>query len=601
AFAKGGVDATELQPVALDNSVRCNRIFFRSSQYYKGTIFVVPRIVSGGGPGARRIYDVYPSDNPNEYNLILKFYFPLNDEVMKSSAASVSKQDSDSCNWATVKEAINHDLGANSEQRINTIARIPLTSLEVNIDGIKDVGLIGRSPGVNKEADILNYYGRSLTAHFKITAQELQFFQKRVISPSGLVAHVRLRFQAKQRDGSVRAEINLQKLRTNFAAAAKAKNLGKIAKADLEAMISASTDSETVKIVSEAGSGTSLEAVAKSAVDKLLGELKTAIDAAPEKQAQSCGADDSSVCVGAVLDILSNKVNRTFSFEQITAPESASSQADVQFVTTRLTDPRIQEVAVQAVYEDPTLGFSLNAGQTITIALASNHLEKIEYVEEKSYITSSQVGELQLIKFLPDLINPNMSTRDQSYNGEVILEGKWSPLGIGYGYTPASQRYLWVRTERFPQRSKVSAEKIKYTLEEFKGLPVAVSFSALGDRYSVKMDELAADNPGYWTGRFDEKTARIFLTATRDLGILRFRDRMKKGEDASDDKKVLDEVTEISESVVGIINSIDHAVLKQDDDALTSQRTITFNVTAPETPEAARALEAKREQAPSGG
>src|SRR5262249_23713018 len=110
ALAKGGVESAQLDYVALDSSVECNRIFFQSTQHFRHTLFVIPRVEAGSGIEGARKYSISPGDKPGTYRLSVRLYFPSSDEALKSTSASVLKRDFSACNWDEVKHSINKNI-----------------------------------------------------------------------------------------------------------------------------------------------------------------------------------------------------------------------------------------------------------------------------------------------------------------------------------------------------------------------------------------------------------------------------------------------------------------------------------------------------------
>lgn len=137
-----GVDGAQLQPVSVPVDSSCNRIFFRSSQHFNHTVFVVPHAVPGTfGDGDDRNFAFAPIPGANLQNpdaqkwfLYLRLRFPSDGEVSNSRGASTLAVDEHMCDFDNVKLQINR---ADPSLKVFTIAPIPLTSIQVNIPGIK--------------------------------------------------------------------------------------------------------------------------------------------------------------------------------------------------------------------------------------------------------------------------------------------------------------------------------------------------------------------------------------------------------------------------------------------------------------------------------
>src|SRR3569623_1224851 len=143
-----GVEGAQLQPVPLPVDSSCNRIFFRSSQHFNHTVCVGPHAVPGavGDGDSRSFYfaqipDVNMQDaTARKWFLYLKLRFPSDGEVSLAKGASSQAIDEHMCDFDAVKVQINR---ADPSNKVYTIAPIPLTSMQVNIPGIQDVGSIG--------------------------------------------------------------------------------------------------------------------------------------------------------------------------------------------------------------------------------------------------------------------------------------------------------------------------------------------------------------------------------------------------------------------------------------------------------------------------
>lgn len=578
ATAKSGVEAAQLDYVALDTSVECNRILFRSSQHFKHTLFVIPRIVPGTGVDGARTYNIVPTGKPGVYDLTINLYFPSNDEVLKSSTASVIKKDNMACNWDEVKYSLNKNI-QDPQLKITTIGKIPLTSIELRIPEIKDVGLIGRSITTNEEADILDYYGKSLAVHIKITEAEKSIFQSKLVSQDGIGAIVKFRFQARSRNGSVHASVNLENLVQNFSAAASAKGLKFLASGDLETTLKSSLTENSIRITNESGTTEDSARITNMLIDKIFKEVSLStenISAGATKQAK---AGSGQVSVAAVIEILKTKINSEISYNLVAAPESASAQTEIKLRTDRLNDPNVAEVTLIAGYGAPSLGLTLNSGQSTTITPSYWSLDKINYIENRKYLSSGEIQNLNLGSYFPDLLEQSMVVQDIDINGTLLAEGKWTPLS---GSSPVAMpgKYRWVRIQKEPIRFRDSSNIIQPTLEALTQLPIFVSFSELGDRRLFKLSELLEENP-FWSATYDTLTGRLIVTAKQNLGTLRFHDRMRGKENIQYASIPLDQVFQIRTGFWGGLTYQKAHTLREDPRSIILQKSIVLSVTRP--------------------
>lgn len=575
-LVQAGVDSVQLDSVALDANVECNRILFQSSQHLKNTLFAMPRVVPGNGIQAARLYTIRPSDKNGIYDLTVDLYFPSNDEVLKTSAASTTKKDLFACNWDKVKNSLNKNI-RDPLLQIKTISRIPVTALEVKIQGIKN---IGHTVSTVQDSDILDYYGKSLTVYFKVTELEKNDFQAQIVTAEGLTASIKFLFQARSRSGSVHAKIDLQNLSQNFSVAASAKGLKYLGSADLSATLKSSVTENSVQITSEAGSGEDVSKITSMLVDKILKEVDFSKNNIQLTDADKAKAGTGQISVAAVVEILKTKMTSEISFNLVSAPEKATAQTEVKIRTERLNDPHIIEVTVSAGYSDPTLGLSLNAGQSLTLTPAYWYLDKITYDENRSYLTTGEIQTLNLASSFEDLVNQNMSIKDIEINGTLLAEGRWAAIA-GSSLT-SWNRYRWARVQKTANRLRESSNIIPTNLSTLNELPIYLTFSELGDRRFVKLSELTQDNP-FWKAVYDELTGRLIITAKQNLGTIRVRERLRGDENIkyAAQPAVLDQIFQQKTNMFGNSEYTANHIIKQDSRPIILQKSIVLYITRP--------------------
>jgi hypothetical protein len=517
------------------------------------------------------------------------------------NGASTFRRDLDACNFDQVKSAINRNI-SDPREKIQTIARSPLTSIEVRIPGIGAAATICKPDG-DQEADILDYYGKVLSADFKVTQAELNEFQEQVVREDGLSATIKFRFQARSHDGSVVARFNIDKLVAIFKAAAGAKGLASLGAADLKATLGAVLNEQSVQITSEAGSG-DFARVAEKIIEKVLKEVSIEL----EKQAKSENSKETSkenskdeskgeskgeskdkkdkdesrdngakISVALAIDILKSKLSSEISYNSYSAPETANAQTELRIKIDRLLDPNVSEVHISAGYQDPSLGWTVKAGASFSISAAYWYTDAISYRERISYLTRSDLNSLALGSYFPNIMAKGMRIRDIETNGTVLAEGRWSLFKV-----PSPTTYRWVRKFRYAERMRQASAYFEPTLEGINSIPVYLTFSTIGDRRYFKFSELFVENP-YWQASFDAFTGRLTILAKQDLGIVTFRERMstKNSLEFSKEPLILDQVVEAQTDIWGRAKKSASYVLKKDDQAIIKQRTTVLYVSRP--------------------
>ncbi len=577
AHARSGVESVQLDYIALDASVECNRILFQSSQHFKRTIFAVPRIVPGNGVESARNYNLTPTNRQGIYDLAISLYFPSNDELVKTGGASTFKKDLMACNWDKVKYDLNRNI-KDPELQIQRVTPIPLTSIEMRIPGIQALGLIGRSVETNEEADILDYNGKSLTIHFEVTEAEKNIFQSQLVSAEGISTNVKFRFQARSRNGSVHAKIDSGNLAANFSAAVSAKGLKYLSSADLSATLKGSVTEQSVQISSEAGSE-DLGKITNMLVEKIMKEVGFSMNQIQLNESDRAKAGSGQISVAAVVEILKTKMSSEVSFNLVSAPETATAQTEVKLKTDRINDPNSIEVKLSAGYNDPSLGINLKAGETIAITPAYWYTDVFKYTEEREYLTSSEINLLKLGNYFENITNENMVIKDISVNGVLLAQGEKKVMGI-----PNTYKYRWARVRKLPTKLRKESNIIPPSLESLKNLKVYMTFSGLGDSQLVQLAEFITmpENP-FWKALYEPQTGRLLLTAKKDLGNIRFRERMRGKDNLTYESKpvILDQVFEQRTNLFGNSSYIGDQILKEDSQAISLQKSVVLYITRP--------------------
>jgi hypothetical protein len=590
-IVNSAVESVELDFVPLDNSVACQRILFRSSSHFKGTVFAVPRVVPGNGlfsaagVESTRIFNLVRSQKPGFYDLTIYLYFPANEELIKTSNGSLAKKDPGACDWDEVMIALNADV-SDANQQVKTISNIPLTSIEMKIPGFEKSGKVGTF-STDTEPSILEYYSKAISVHFEISEAERQKFESQVVSFAGLNASIRLHFQARSRTGSMSAKIDTEGLIANFAAEASAKNLKVLGEVELSTLLKTSLQKTKIEIQGNGGSSAdSINKISQQILDKVLQEVSFAFTNENSKETNGESKTDSqnsssNIEVSAVINVLKTQTSGEFSYEMFSAPEVATAQLELNLQTDRLNDPDSTEITVKSRYLDPSSGLFLNAGNTITIVPAYEYTDEIEYLERREYLSHLDLKTLQLRALFPDITNEHIKIENKTINGNLVAVGSWLPFS-SLDFAPVPFKFRWIRVLREANRVRLSSANIPTTFEALKDLPVFLSFSKLGDRMQTRLSNLMDKNE-FWNAAYDVNTGRIILTAKTDLGIVRFRERIKAADAGGPETSpiILDEVFETIENPLGKIETRAHRVLRSDSKSLTKQKSIVFNVSRP--------------------
>jgi hypothetical protein len=617
------VDAIQLDAVALDSTLSCGRTFFRSSSHYHNTIFMLPEVVASGGMEYKRTFEIIPSTD-GKYILNLRLYFPeRGDELVSDEASTFEAQPVDCTNTDLVKAALNAHI-ANESERVQTIALLPLTSIKVSIDGFEKPATIGANPeDPTKEVDILSYRNRTLTAVFKeITREQADYFYQRVSSPDGISAKVRLRFQGKGRDGSVKAQLNVDAVSAAFAAAVKGKASQILSKAEAQGSLRAAMDSRSLIVTTELGK-TDMTTWTEKLTTQFLTDMDAAIEAVPANKAETTDPDGGGVIsVAAVLDVIKQQQNKTAEIDVVGAPETATAELPMRIRVTSAQAINTENIDLRADYLMPSTGMYLHAGETMTITPVSWKLLKYDYTnlpKVENYMTSSDVvTRYNLVPKFDILRDQVVSLKDEPLvQIDSDKDGSRPVAAVGTYSGPQNWmtggRYRWIHIQSPSDGGRpnpmgngvpISSNIIPRDIDAVKSLPAGLSFSLVNGQSTFTFRDILTQND-YWIGRYDAFTGRIFLTAKVDLGLVQLRETMREipvgnSHSAKDEvgdsgpwhdgnqdviyknEVVLEQVALEYQSYWSSNSRVATVDLRVDKHAIVQQRLINFAITAPE-------------------
>lgn len=568
------VEATHLSPIPLDVSAKCNSTFFRGMDEFAGTAFVVPRVILGRGPDRGLPIEIIPASGTpgTPYMMNVYLYFPSGDEINDGHGASSRSSDPLACNWQQVKTEMNKS--ASESQRINRIAFLPLTNIELAIPGIRSVGVVGRGTSADQTVDVLNYMGQSLAFTFRITEEERKDFESRVVRANGLQAQVRFGFDAGKRDGSVRAFVDADSLMRELDAAAHGET--HIAKANLSAILKSALNSQSIQVEVQQGSREgALDKISEKIFDKVMSSLKEMKDATDPVSPQSA-PEDAKVSLKAVATFIANHYKSGIIYNNYSAPKMAVALVPLNMQTVRVAEPGLQQVEVSAGYKDPSSGIDIKEGDTISIAAGYSLLENITYKESRTWVTTSDIQMLGLSSLFPNLVDTGVSVEDQNINGTTVAVGTYNSYLKTW-----SPPLRWSRTQRFPVRTRGALDYFDNGEGVMSALPVRVGFSRIGLTSWISFQQLMKEGR-FWKSNFDVDTGRLILTAKQDLGVLQFHSIMNSKEDLDYGPPiVLDQVSEWEVKSGAQTKLTQTAALKSDNRPIIKQRTIVFYVGLP--------------------
>lgn len=612
SHAASKVDAIQLDYIALDDSVKCNREFFGSSQRFLSTIFMAPKVMPGTNPDGKRSYSFIPK-GPNKWDLHLRFIFPNNEKAGRLRGASSQTGNLDECNLDRVRESLNKSI-TDGRPKIKTVSKMPISSIEVRIPGFRNTGRVYEieeddNKDENKKdkntigkpgADILSYKGvNAITVNLEVNDQEKDAFYAQIVDDEGLPLRIKLIFQAQSRDGSASASIDSSALQAAFSAAVGHQTA--LTALDVKLGLQKSVTTEKISITSVASSSAEANKIIEGIIKKAVDQMNMEVEKTIASKLKTDGKDKGKIELSTVLEIISNTASKGVDYNNIVNLE-ASAQFERRLKVTSLRDHNIREIPVHADWSSPSMGAYMKAGMSMKINAAHWKIEKLSYEEVKTYLTESDLAELDkyALKILTDR---NVRIENETINGFTLAIGKMevSPLWSFGGVVPMTGEYRFVRIRKEAVRSQIESGQIGESREDMAALPVGLSFSNVSASRPISLAKILSvpENHPFLGVAFDDITGTLTLTAKQDLGIVHFRELMS----AANSNEVIYETKkpEILEKIVveqhfgRTIKETEEHEVSRDNRPIVQQKVITFHVTYPEqnsAPAAAAAAKA---------
>lgn len=591
-FAASKVDAVRLDYIALDDSVKCNREFFGSSERIVNTIFMAPMVMPGSNPDGKRSYSFIPK-GPGKWELYIRLIFPDSERAGRLSGASSQTGDLNECNLDRVRASLNRHI-RDPRLHISKVAKIPLTSAELEIPGFDGkVARVYNIEGEKKDGrvndggvDILSYKGiNALTLNMEVTDREKDSFYAQIVDEEGLPLRIRLIFEAETRDGSATARMDRTAVQGAFRMAVGGKAVLTAAEAQVGFQKAVTEDkiSITSTMSKSAAANRAIEDVIKSALAKMNSALEKKIDA----QAKAKAGDDGKVTLGVALEIIDSAVSAGIDYNNIVKLE-AKMQVERRLRVTSLRDPNIHEVKVHADWSSPSFGTYMKAGMAMKIVAAHWRINKITYDDKKSILltTSDLESELQPSD-LSILTNENYEIANRTINGFTFAVAtlkphySWSFAGL----TGPSPEYRFRKVNVESVHTPIRSGQIEGTREAMAELPVGLAFSNFNANRAVSFKSLLAlpkEHP-YIDVTFDDVSGAMTVTAKQDLGIVHFRELMSEAnpEDVVYGPDPQDLVVyQVERRFNGKSEVAEKHSVKPDPRSIIQQKVITFHVTS---------------------
>ena len=532
-----GVDAMELEPIEISNSIKCNRMLFKSAGSNSTSVYYIPRIVPGTGVDNERVYNIIEGREHGTYYFSVDLYFPTDDSTLQGKVASEYTEDPQACNTSQVLTYLNRKQKETGVS-IETITPSYLTSVTITIPQIKNAAIIGDANPGEGNTDILEYRGKSYRATFLIDEWEKSYIQEQIASRSGLQAMVEVRFSASRKDGSVTVKVDYKTLALRLAADVQLKKIQYVGSADLQAAFSRAGASKLIEVVSEAGSSEASAKEIERETENVIEDLMKNVGMKPldmpqagNEQPKVKEGSGGMVSVAAAISYIEQQSTSNFSHTMMAAPEMAVARQPVKLNTSRVLDPSSSDIFIGAGADDPSW-VSISAGQTFSLSPGYRFDELTTYKQRTTYLTKSDISLLGLATEFPSLQSHRMKLSDVDLNGIYTAEGRWAPFsntaseeGEKSSHLTGFDRYYWIREDTFAYKSREASSRMSTKLSSLLKLKIFLSFSNVANGQLFSFKQLTEETPN-WSGFYDAVSGRIVITAKKDLGIVRFRERL---------------------------------------------------------------------------
>jgi hypothetical protein len=550
-----GADGVELQVVPVDTGSDCNSIILKGTRRFQGTGFIMPRVLVGVTKENEDLFQITRKADGN-YLLSIGLYFPESDQAL-SLRAGRSNLFLRGCNVESALHQINKDVDPKS--RVDRLARLPVRSIEVVVDGISTPAYLGRDTK-GEDSTLFNYEGQDHTAEFTLTPDQKDELLQRLERKQGISIRVNMKFAARSNDGALFAEVDLENLALNLQTALKGKYT--ITSGELKQSISNVIGKTKIRIDTEASSGKNeiFDKITENLINFVvlhgmdpnpaprssnasnLGQVIVAptstttsapapISPAPQSSSTQTGAQpptpDSSSAVDAllpasfkveaVLDFLRSEKKRSVTYSNSSVLQNFVYTTPLN-VQVRLQDPDVHELYVRPGERPATVPRQIRAGDQISIAVSKVVKETINYREKSKYLTANELMDLGVASLFPEVLKDNFIIHNEDTKQGFMAVGKlehWFMYLTPY-YSP--ERYFWVRKQTVAAQALRKEIDVSPTLQALQNLALSVTLSKVGIR-SYQLSALVQDN-AYWSASFDEVGGKIVLTAKRDLGYM---------------------------------------------------------------------------------
>lgn len=298
AHAAGGVDGVEFRPIPVNINNQCSSTILKGTNAYRGYAFKMPRVMLGVDTNFEDLFEIIPKGN-GQYTLRFGLFFPMKDEALEIrrerstlqvnycnddvviaelNEAGTRQNERDNTKTADGKKAPpRSNEGTVYEEKIQAISPLPVSAVEVSIDGFSMTKLIG-----NPDGNILEYPNNTLIAEFTIP-DEATYEELKAHLTGRIGLSVNLKFSFAARSGNGRADVHLdtRNLADSLEAALSGAlgvgdaTLGTrvIGETDLRAYMAKAIAKTAVNISTEEGDNEAITRLANQLVERIAAQI----------------------------------------------------------------------------------------------------------------------------------------------------------------------------------------------------------------------------------------------------------------------------------------------------------------------------------------
>lgn len=536
-----GADAVEFEPVPLDTSVACSSVILKGTRRFQGTAFALPRVLISVNKQQEQLFEILRLAD-GRYLLRFAIYFPRTDEdiELRTNNGTMTLE---GCNYDEVVHELNRNIKDNNK-RIHTISRVPISSVDVKIDGVQEAFTLGGG-----DSSMFNFQGGDHVVEYSFASRKDLDAVLARIDGLGLPIHVRMKFNARAANGSMSVVIDLSKLAASLGASLAGRKV--ITAGELQALMGTELQKMSLDIQTESGSGTVYQTIVAQLMQFVLAAAMADGDipynptyGQPTYGTQPFGFGNSPVIggdpnnpggagqptgpnqppptpgletgqvlkVAGVIKALHAQKEKRITYENVGRSQQQTYSTSVRFKG-ELQDPDVRTFNIST---DETQGRlvpnRLSKGQPLTIAAISVNPEVIEWKPRTRFFTLKQLSQFKIYDYFPLLRDERLSINDKSlHNGLVAVMKKspqWSPFNDEF--------FVWGAQELYASYHAGTRQELAPTAAALNDIPVVVSFSRVGAR-KFPLSYLVNTN-SMWAGAFDDVGGKIVLTPNADLG-----------------------------------------------------------------------------------